>query len=143
MQRLYQTFQQTDLAMLAVSIYRQGAPVVKPFLEELKLTFPAVLDSKTEVARQYGLRGLPTTYLIDRDGRLVGAAVGGGTGIAPRPRPSSRGCYGRLGRPRPNPRWAHRLTGGKRGWPQTSRGQPPPPRPDQDCPDSRGAAHGG
>lgn len=77
MERLYQTFKPTDFAMLAVSIDRQGAPVVKPFMAELKLTFPALLDSKTEVARQFGLRGLPTTYLIDREGRLIGAAVGG------------------------------------------------------------------
>jgi len=77
MERLYQTFKPTDFALLAVSIDRQGAPVVKPFMAELKLTFPALLDSKTEVARQFGLRGLPTTYLIDREGRLIGAAVGG------------------------------------------------------------------
>jgi peroxiredoxin len=77
MARLYQTFKQTAFAMLAVSIDRQGVQAVKPFMEELQLTFPALLDSKTEVARQYGLRGLPMTYLIDRNGWLIGAAVGG------------------------------------------------------------------
>jgi len=77
MERLYQTFKQTAFAMVAVSIDRQGVQVVKPFMEELQLTFPALLDSKTEVARQYGLRGLPTAYLIDRNGWLIGAAVGG------------------------------------------------------------------
>jgi len=76
MEQLYQTFKQTDFAMLALSIDRQGAQVVAPFMKELKLTFPALIDHKTEVARQYGLRGLPTTYLIDREGRLIGAAVG-------------------------------------------------------------------
>jgi peroxiredoxin len=77
MERLYQTFKPTAFAMLAVSIDRQGVQAVKPFMEELQLTFPALLDSKTEIARQYGLRGLPTTYLIDRNGWLIGAAVGG------------------------------------------------------------------
>ena len=77
MERLYQTFKQTDFAMLAVSIDRQGVQVVKPFMEELKLTFPSLVDSNMEVARRFGLRGLPTTYLIDREGRLIGAAVGG------------------------------------------------------------------
>ncbi|HXH02088.1 MAG TPA: TlpA disulfide reductase family protein [Candidatus Competibacteraceae bacterium] len=76
-QRLYQTFNETAFAMLAVSIDRQGVEAVKPFMDELHLTFPALLDQKSEVARQYGLRGLPTTYLIDQDGRLIGAAVGG------------------------------------------------------------------
>jgi len=77
MERLYQTFKETAFAMLAVSIDRQGVEAVKPFMQELQLTFPALLDEKSEVARQYGLRGLPTTYLIDPEGRLIGAAVGG------------------------------------------------------------------
>jgi peroxiredoxin len=77
MERLYQTFKETEFAMLAVSIDRQGVEAVKPFVEELQLTFPALLDQKSEVARQYGLRGLPSTYLIDPEGRLIGAAVGG------------------------------------------------------------------
>ncbi len=77
MERLYQTFKQTAFAMLAVSIDRQGGEAVKPFMEELHLTFPALLDQQSVVARQYGLRGLPTTYLIDPEGRLIGAAVGG------------------------------------------------------------------
>jgi len=76
MEQLYQTFKQTDFAMLALSIDRQGAQVVAPFMKELKLTFPALIDHKTEVARQYGLRGLPTTYLIDREGRLVRKLIG-------------------------------------------------------------------
>jgi peroxiredoxin len=77
MERLYQTFKETAFAMLAVSIDRQGVEAVKPFMLELQLTFPALLDEKSAVARQYGLRGLPTTYLIDPEGRLIGAAVGG------------------------------------------------------------------
>jgi peroxiredoxin len=77
MERLYQTFKQTEFVMLAVSIDRQGAEAVKPFMEELRLTFPALLDQTSAVARQYGLRGLPATYLIDPDGQLIGAAVGG------------------------------------------------------------------
>jgi len=75
-EQLYQTFKQTEFTVLAISIDRQGAPVVKPFLASLKLTFPALLDTTNEVARQYGLRGLPTTYLIDPDGRVIGAAIG-------------------------------------------------------------------
>ena len=76
MERLYQTFKETEFAMLAVSIDRQGADVVKPFIQDLQLTFPVLLDRGMEVTRAFGMRGLPTTYLIDRDGRLIGAAVG-------------------------------------------------------------------
>jgi len=77
MERLYQTFKRTDFILLAVSLDRQGAAMVKPFVEEMQLTFPILLDPTAEVSRSYGVRGLPTTYLIDPDGRLIGAAVGG------------------------------------------------------------------
>ncbi|MGH8066548.1 MAG: peroxiredoxin family protein [Candidatus Entotheonellia bacterium] len=76
MERLYQTFKQTDFVLLAVSMDRQGEEVARPFVENLKLTFPVLLDSTLEVSRQYSVRGLPTSYLIDPDGRLIGAVIG-------------------------------------------------------------------
>jgi peroxiredoxin len=76
MERLYQTFKQTDFVLLAVSMDRQGEDVARPFVENLKLTFPVLLDRTLEVSRQYSVRGLPTSYLIDPDGRLIGAVIG-------------------------------------------------------------------
>jgi peroxiredoxin len=61
---------------LAVSIDRQGVQAVKPFLAELQLTFPALLDSSLEVARQFGMRLVPTTYVINREGIIIAAGVG-------------------------------------------------------------------
>jgi peroxiredoxin len=76
MQRLYQTFKDTEFALLAVAMDRQGEEVARPFVDNLKLTFPVLLDPTLDVGRQYGVRGLPTTYLIDPEGRLIGAAIG-------------------------------------------------------------------
>jgi peroxiredoxin len=76
MERLYQTFKQTEFVLLAVSLDRQGAPAVESFVQEMQLTFPILLDSTSEIGRSYGVRGLPSTYLIDPDGQLIGAAVG-------------------------------------------------------------------
>ena len=76
MERLYQTFKQTDFVLLAVSMDRQGAEVAKPYVDNLKLTFPILLDSTAVVSRQYSVRGLPTTYLIDPDGLLIGVVIG-------------------------------------------------------------------
>jgi peroxiredoxin len=77
MERLYQTFKQTMFVLLAVSTDRQGAQAAGPFVQNLKLTFPVLLDSVAEVSQHYGVRGLPTSYLIDPDGRIIGAAIGG------------------------------------------------------------------
>jgi peroxiredoxin len=76
MGRLYQTFKEADFVLLAVSMDHQGEGVARPFVDNLKLTFPILLDSTSEVGRQYSVRGLPTTYLIDPDGLLIGAVIG-------------------------------------------------------------------
>jgi peroxiredoxin len=76
MERLYQTFKQTNFVLLAVSMDRQGEEVARPFVNNLKLTFPVLLDHTLEVSRRYGVRGLPTTYLIDPEGLLIGVAIG-------------------------------------------------------------------
>jgi peroxiredoxin len=76
MERLYQTFKQTEFVLLAVSMDRQGEDVARPFVDTLQLTFPVLLDTASEVGGHYGVRGLPTTYLIDPDGRLIGAVIG-------------------------------------------------------------------
>jgi peroxiredoxin len=76
MERLYQTFKQTDFVLLAVSMDRQGEGVARPFVDNLQLTFPILLDNTSEVSRQYSVRGLPTTYLIDPDGLLIGVVIG-------------------------------------------------------------------
>jgi peroxiredoxin len=76
MEQLYQTFKQTEFVLLAVSMDRQGEGVARPFVDKLKLTFPVLLDSTLEVSRQYSVRGLPTTYLIDPEGLLIGVVIG-------------------------------------------------------------------
>ena len=65
------------LAVLAVSQDRGGAKVVRPFLEKLELdNLTIYLDPAGKLGRDTGLRGLPTTLLIDRRGRLVGGLQG-------------------------------------------------------------------
>lgn len=80
MERAYRDYKARGLEILAVSIDagREATVTakVKLFMAELKLTFPALLDLDGEVARAYRLRGLPTTYLIDRKGVIRAVEVG-------------------------------------------------------------------
>ena len=39
--------------------------------------FPILFDRDSEVSQLYGVKGLPTTVLIDKQGRVVYRAVGG------------------------------------------------------------------
>lgn len=75
MEALYQTFKDKNFEILAVSIDTSTAPI-KPFADSLKLTFPIVHDPGMRVARQYGFRGPPLSYFIDRKGKIVGGAAG-------------------------------------------------------------------
>ncbi len=65
------------LQVVAVSVDRGGAEVVEPFLRELGLTrLEVLLDQKFKSARAFSFSGLPTTYVIDAEGRLVGGLEG-------------------------------------------------------------------
>ncbi|MGQ0675504.1 MAG: TlpA disulfide reductase family protein [Rhodospirillales bacterium] len=65
------------LALLAISQDKGGAKVVAPFLERLGLkSLPVYLDAKGAVQRALGVRGLPTTVVIDAEGRELGRFEG-------------------------------------------------------------------
>ncbi len=75
MERLWQRFKEKDFIILAVDI-REPKNKVVSFMKEHNLTFPVLLDSKGEVKYRFGVRFLPTTYLLDSEGRAVGGAIG-------------------------------------------------------------------
>jgi len=75
MERLHQTYSGKGLVVLAVNLEESSARVAK-FVKELRLTFPAVLDGDGTVSRAFAVRGLPVTYLVDRDGRILWRAFG-------------------------------------------------------------------
>lgn len=63
--------------VLAVSVDRQGLPVVEPFLAKLALRdLPIHLDVSGASMRAFGVRGLPTTMVIDSTGREAGRLEG-------------------------------------------------------------------
>jgi thiol-disulfide isomerase/thioredoxin len=65
-----------ELAIVAVDVQEQRSPALAA-LEEAGTTFPAALDGEAGVARLYGLPGVPGTYFIGSDGRLVSWGPGG------------------------------------------------------------------
>lgn len=66
-----------DFEVVALSIDRAGVPVVKKFYEELKLTSLGIyVDKSGRTTQELGIVGLPTTLLLDREGRELGRLVG-------------------------------------------------------------------
>ncbi len=75
MQRIYHELKSEGFEIVAVNL-REGKKMVKEFLDQYKLTFPVLLDKDGRVGAIYGARSIPTTYLIDRDGSIIGRAIG-------------------------------------------------------------------
>jgi len=76
MESLYQAYRNQGLVILAISNDRAGRSVVESFVQDRGVTFPILLDPDGEVFAQYGVRGLPTSYLLDRRQRVFSADVG-------------------------------------------------------------------
>jgi len=47
---------------------QEDANTVDNFIKSKGFTFPALLDSNASLMNRYGVRGLPTTFILDRDG---------------------------------------------------------------------------
>jgi thiol-disulfide isomerase/thioredoxin len=77
LERLQAALGGDDFTILAVSSDRAGQKVVAPFLEKHGLKrLPIYLDPDSAFTRSTGARGLPTSILVDREGREVGRFEG-------------------------------------------------------------------
>jgi peroxiredoxin len=50
--------------------------LVKDFVQRHNLTFLNLLDSKSEIATQFGVRGVPISFFINPQGKVVAYASG-------------------------------------------------------------------
>jgi thiol-disulfide isomerase/thioredoxin len=75
MQRLYNELNKDGFEIIAVDLM-EDKKVVNKFLDQHNLTFPVLLDKKGDVGALYGVRNIPTTYLIDRDGYIIARQIG-------------------------------------------------------------------
>jgi thiol-disulfide isomerase/thioredoxin len=66
-----------QITVLAVSEDRGGNKAVEPFIAKLGLKSVKIyIDPKSEVGHAFGARGLPTSFLIDREGKVRGRVEG-------------------------------------------------------------------
>ena len=78
LQVAYVADRERGLAIVAVNtIYQDALSDVRNFVEENGLTFPIALDRTGEIARQYQLRALPSTFFIGPDGVIRKVVIGG------------------------------------------------------------------
>lgn len=75
LERLHRTLGPRGLTVVGINA-REDPAAARRFADALGLSFPMVLDQEGRINGQYGVVGLPTTFLIGRDGRAVALAVG-------------------------------------------------------------------
>ena len=70
------TYKDRDFAVLGISMDDDGWTSVKPYLEAKKINYRVMIATE-ELSKQYGgLESLPTTFVIDREGRIAAVHVG-------------------------------------------------------------------
>jgi peroxiredoxin len=76
MNALYKDYSAKGLAMVAIATDTEGQPVVAPFMQAYGLTFPILLDPQNMVGTQLQVPGIPTSYLLDKRGRVIDLVIG-------------------------------------------------------------------
>jgi len=89
LERLARTYHARGLVVLALSVDREGASVVRPFLKRHGLTFPIGLDLQQAVAHLYRIRALPSTSSSAGTASPSSSSRGRGTGTGRSLTPSS------------------------------------------------------
>ena len=75
METLYQRFKAQGLEILAVDIGEDNATVQR-FINNNRYTFPVLMDTNKRVSTLYGIEAIPTSYIIDREGKIIAKITG-------------------------------------------------------------------
>jgi cytochrome c biogenesis protein CcmG, thiol:disulfide interchange protein DsbE len=75
---VYRAYRDQGLRLLAINV-RQNRETAAAFIAPLGISYEVLLDTDGAVARAYGVSGLPTTFFLDRQGRLAARILGEST----------------------------------------------------------------
>jgi cytochrome c biogenesis protein CcmG, thiol:disulfide interchange protein DsbE len=74
---IYNEYNEKGLQMLAISVDNEKTIAkVKPYVKSKNYPFTVLLDTNGEAARKYYVQSVPTTFLLDEDGKIVYQNVG-------------------------------------------------------------------
>jgi len=74
-QEIFEEWSDKGLVILAINIGESPA-TVKRFIESYGFSFLVLLDTRGDVARKYGIRPIPVSFFIDKDGIIKAVRVG-------------------------------------------------------------------
>jgi thiol-disulfide isomerase/thioredoxin len=65
-----------DHAVITVAMNSGNDLQVKTYLQEHNLSFPVIVDERSVLAKQFGVQGVPTSFVIDPEGSIAFTEVG-------------------------------------------------------------------
>ena len=78
LENAYKQYKDSGVVVLGLNVTNQDSEKdIPPFVDEFGLTFPILLDRDGSVSALYQLKGLPTTYFVNREGIIWTVVVGG------------------------------------------------------------------
>ena len=77
MQEIYENSEWSEAGVIIVAVnVGESATQARAFMDDFGFGFRVLLDSATKTAAEYNIRGIPTTFFIDRDGIIRDIRVG-------------------------------------------------------------------
>ncbi len=76
METLWKKYKEQGLVVVAVSVDEGSRGRIETFSKLLDLSFPILLDPESNVSDLYKVSNMPTSFLIDRDGKIISRIVG-------------------------------------------------------------------
>jgi peroxiredoxin len=70
LESVFQDYRDKDVQIVGVAV-QDTESKARAFVEEHGLTFPTGLDAAGKIKQAYRVFGVPTTYFIDREGRIT------------------------------------------------------------------------
>ncbi len=70
------TYKNKNFAVLGVAMDDEGWDIVKPYIEQQKINYRTLLGTEPVGALYGGVDSLPTSFLIDREGRIAAIHIG-------------------------------------------------------------------
>jgi len=75
-QRAHDELKKDGINVITISIDGSGEAAVKPVFAKGGYTLPALLDQNMDVARGFGVRGVPSTVIVDKRGMINARGLG-------------------------------------------------------------------
>jgi len=60
-----------DYQVISIASWSEGEAEVKAYMRDKQLTFPVMLDNSGELAKSFGLKGVPTSFILDPNGEIT------------------------------------------------------------------------